>query len=373
MRVQNSLLPIGSLQCQYTLTSLHFGQPSDKKVYLQSSLHADELPGMLVLHHLQALLKRAEEEGRLRAQFVVVPVANPIGLAQVMMHDHLGRFDFLSGENFNRNFPDVSHALLDAVKDKLTDDSLHNQHLIRDKILALLEVLPAKTPLIAMRIALLKLAHDADIVLDLHCETEGVPHIYASYDHLETAQILGRCLGAQAMLMANSSGGGCFDEMLFKPWLYLRDYVGQGTPVTQSCFAATVELRGEQDVSHSLAMQDAKALFEYFCRINMIVSDDTLPVLAKSLCDPTPLAGSITVCAEQAGVIAYNVAPGMVVSAGDLLCEVIDPINAGVHQVNSPIDGVVYARSMKRYAVCGAALVKIAGRDELRSGNLLGP
>ncbi|MFO1072844.1 MAG: succinylglutamate desuccinylase/aspartoacylase family protein [Geminicoccaceae bacterium] len=51
--------------------------------YLRAALHAfDELPGVLVLHHLARLLAEAEAAGRVLGEVVLVPLANPIGLAQ---------------------------------------------------------------------------------------------------------------------------------------------------------------------------------------------------------------------------------------------------------------------------------------------------
>ncbi|MFG5408719.1 succinylglutamate desuccinylase/aspartoacylase family protein [Piscinibacter sakaiensis] len=75
-------LPGATPGTQRHLTSFHYG-PTDRgrKVYVQASLHADELPGMLVAHHLRHHLAALEAQDRLRAEVVVVPVANPIGLS----------------------------------------------------------------------------------------------------------------------------------------------------------------------------------------------------------------------------------------------------------------------------------------------------
>ena len=46
--------PLPALGTQRTLTSFHFGTAgTGEKAYIQASLHADELPGMLVAHHLR--------------------------------------------------------------------------------------------------------------------------------------------------------------------------------------------------------------------------------------------------------------------------------------------------------------------------------
>ena len=105
-RFDHALVPahIGSLR---SVTSLHYGTPGrGEKAYLQASLHADELPGMLVMHHLMQSLAEAEAAGRVVGEIVLVPVANPIGLAQGLLHGRIGRFEAASGENFNRGYPD---------------------------------------------------------------------------------------------------------------------------------------------------------------------------------------------------------------------------------------------------------------------------
>ena len=371
MRTEQHPLPAGSSNCHYSLTSFHYGQPGVQKVYLQASLHADELPGMLVLHHLRPLLAQAEAEGRLQGEVVVVPVANPIGLGQTFMHDQMGRFDFASGANFNRGFPDLSEDLITLLADSLSDDAQHNVRSIRAGMRQLLDGAECRTPLDAMRTGLMRLAHDADIVLDLHCDCEGAMHIYASSDHVATAEQLGRCLGARAILIADAIGGACFDEMLFKPWLRLREHFGALHPVPQSCFASTVELRGEQDVSHQLARADAQGIYQYLCDAGMIAG--TVPPLPAAVCEPTPLTGSVTARATEPGVISYVARPGDVLKSGDVICEIVDPLSGHAYAVTSAIDGVMYSRVIFRYATRGMELAKIAGTRAIRSGDLLGP
>ena len=52
---------------QRELVSLHYGTPGSAagKAYIQASLHADELPGMLTAHHLRRQLAALELEGRI--------------------------------------------------------------------------------------------------------------------------------------------------------------------------------------------------------------------------------------------------------------------------------------------------------------------
>ena len=93
----------------HRLTVLGFGSPgTGRKAYLQAGLHADEFPGMLVLRILAAHLAEAEARGEVHSEILLVPQANPIGLAQTETSFVSGRIENGTGENFNRNYADLS-------------------------------------------------------------------------------------------------------------------------------------------------------------------------------------------------------------------------------------------------------------------------
>ena len=80
------------------IVSFHYGDYTvGQKIYIQASLHADELPGMLVAHHLRRRFAELETAGKIRGEIVVVPVANPVGLAQTMLRSQVGRFEMATG------------------------------------------------------------------------------------------------------------------------------------------------------------------------------------------------------------------------------------------------------------------------------------
>ena len=108
---RHSLPSIGSGTTR-ELVSLHYGtrtgaRTGGKKVYLQASLHADEVPAMLVAHHLRGALAECEARGEIDGEIVLVPMANPIGLAQTVLGHPFGRFDLTTGTNFNRGYKNL--------------------------------------------------------------------------------------------------------------------------------------------------------------------------------------------------------------------------------------------------------------------------
>ncbi|KEZ64852.1 succinylglutamate desuccinylase, partial [Pseudomonas amygdali pv. tabaci str. ATCC 11528] len=175
--------------------SFHYGpQNGSGKVYIQASLHADELPGMLVAWYLKQRLAELESAGRLLGEVVVVPVANPIGLEQVLMDTPLGRYELESGQNFNRWFSDLGAQVGDDIEARLTADAEHNAALVRDSLRAALDAVPANTQLQSLRLTLQRLACDADMVLDLHCDFESVEHLYTTPEAWPKVEPLSRYL-----------------------------------------------------------------------------------------------------------------------------------------------------------------------------------
>ncbi len=365
-----------SLGRQTGVSSLHFGAGgSGRKAYIQASLHAGELPGMLAAHHLRALLEAAERDGLLCGEVVLVPVANPIGLAQRLDHRAMGRFELDSSENFNRHYPALAGAVFDAVKPRLSADPQHNVAVVREAIGAHLTQWKAANALHSLRKILVTLAHDADIVLDLHCDCEAVLHLYTETPCWPQMEPLARLLRARSVLLANATGGVSFDECFSALWWKLADKLRadpsmQACPIPQACASATVELRGEAQVEHGLARDDATAIFGFLQHAGII--GGAVPMLPESACSPTPLAGSQTVKASVAGLIVFAVRPGDTLRVGEPVAEIIDPIANTTHTVYAEVAGVLYARTDERYALPGDDLANIAGSVPFRTGDLLG-
>jgi predicted deacylase len=150
---------------------------ASKKAYIQATLHADEIPGLLVNHHLLRMLDEAEKRGDIKESIVVVPYANPIGLSQELLGTHIGRFNLATGINFNREWPDLIDLVGSKVDGQLSvDDAVENVKTIRKAILAALDEASSNKEEIRMKQILYRESCDADIVLDLHCDS-GKSHL----------------------------------------------------------------------------------------------------------------------------------------------------------------------------------------------------
>ncbi len=349
--------------------SLHFGQcQSGQKVYIQAALHADEIPGMLVASHLRKRLLQLEADGCIAGEIVLVPVANPIGLAQALQGAPQGRFDWPGGGNFNRAFHRLSEPLLARLEGQITSDPLQNRDRVRAEARHLLSQWQVKNSTQEMKQWLQTLAIDADIVLDLHCDNEAVPHLYANTDHAATAEQLGRWLGAEAVLLAHDSGDEPFDEACSRFWSDLRQQLGSAIPL--ACFAATLELRGQTDVSDAHAIQDAQALLDFLAEQGHLQHLPPRP-LPAARCQATPLAGVQALFAPAPGVVLFRHALGTELAVGDTVCELLDPDSGTRLPLLATVAGKLFARTHLRYVQRGMDLAKIAGPIAFRSGNLL--
>ncbi|SAK97151.1 succinylglutamate desuccinylase/aspartoacylase family protein [Caballeronia calidae] len=374
MQTRRTPLVSTTLGTSRELVSFHFGDAGrdGEKVYIQSSLHADETPAMLTAWSLKQRLAALETEGRLRGEVVVVPVANPIGLSQHVLGQFLGRFEANSGQNFNRAFPmPPADALIGRVGARFSpDDAAYNARLVRAALVEMLGEMRAKNEFASLRLALLTLASQADVVLDLHCSLEATMHIYTSPASWPAIEPLARYLGANGVLLATDSGGQSFDEVHALLWNDVRDRLGDKVPLGAPNIAATIEHRGQRDVDYDTAAHDADAIVDYLIARGVIEGGmKDAPPLAQAA---TPLAGSQQLTAPSSGIVVYRAKVGAVLKAGDAVFDIVDPLTDSVTTVTTSNDGVFYMRRAIRFVHAGAPMGRVTGVVAIRSGVLIG-
>jgi predicted deacylase len=299
----------------------------------------------------------------------VLPAANPIALGQFVLGDHVGRFDLYDGRNFNRDYPDLAEEVAGRLSGQLGLEAGENVRLIRAALARALDARTAGTPADALRLALLRTAAGADVVVDLHCDGEAEVHLYTHPATLDRILPLAALTGCRAVLVAEVSGGNPFDEALSRFWTEMARAL-PGHPVPHACASCTLELRGRSDVSRELGARDAGALLDYLVHLGAVAGSVTLPPLS---CAPAPLAGSEALVAPVAGLLSYPVALGEHVAAGRVVAEITDVHTGRVTPVRATTSGVFYARPATRIAEVGKRLGKISGPRPFRDGLLLSP
>ena len=347
-----------------------FGKPGARpKAYLQAAIHANELPGTMALHHLMPMLVAADRRGAILGEIVIVPTVNPIGLSQLVGNNHLGRYDFLGRDNFNRNWLDLSDAVADRAGRRLGRDAAKNVALIRAAALAALRAMKPVNELQTLRVEALKLSIDADIVLDLHCDMEAALHLFISRkDWPGTARALAADLEAEATLYNEPYPEALtFSGVNGALWPRLAALFPKAA-IPQACLSATIEYRGQHDVNHRLGAADAKNLYRFLVRRGLVAGRaGPLPRLKARA---TPIAGMDVGYAPRTGMLVYHLPKGARVRRGEAVCEIIDPWDAGGpkarRQLRARTDGILFSRKLDgRLVWPGAVLYRIAGARPL--------
>lgn len=419
-----------SLGTQREIVSFHFGEKQPRKVYIQAALHGDELPGMAVTWFLKQRLHSLESAGQLRATFTLVPVANPLALGQHWHGTHLGRFHTLSGQDFNRRFPSLGATLATELAHSLTQNETHNKRLIRDAIDRHFRDAIPKTELDAQRFTLMRMASQADLMIDLHCDWEAVPHLYTTPHAWPDIEPLARWLGSEVQLLAQVSGGEPFDEACCEPWLTLAERFGEQFPMPRGLLPVTLELRGVMDVSPEQAEKDADAIISALIEGGYIAPDEpavsvevAAPVIggdelvsvktgsedvvaisnngtglsapevvvaadeshvirehhiaeAQAACPalknpPIALSGCEYIHSPVSGLILHRKPLGAKIRAGEVVAEIVDPVTDQITPLVAEFGGLLYARHWARFATAGMLVVRLAGENAGRGGELL--
>jgi len=366
-QILSHILPSATPGTARMIKAHHFGEVGARpKIYLQAGLHADEWPGFLVLNKLIQLLTKADEAGLIKGEITIVPVANPIGLAQ-NFHGYIpGRFAFSDGGgNFNRNWPQLGDKVEKKIKGQITSNQDDNAKLIRQVMAEELKQLPETTELQGLKKTLLAMSMDADEVLDLHCSGEASMHAYVAQefeDHF--APLLAR-MGAKVALSELETGAHSFDETNVSVWRHLKNHYAHLVP--WGARSLTLELRGENDISQEQALGDAQAIFDYLSQREVI--DQVVETVDTSELHYYPLDAMDLVKAPCAGIVCYNKNIGEMVEVGEKIGEVVDLMADDVNQSSLPLiartNGVFFARLQRRLVICGEAIGKIAGKEHL--------
>ncbi|MER8828025.1 succinylglutamate desuccinylase/aspartoacylase family protein [Mesorhizobium sp. M0938] len=320
---------------------------SASSAYLQAALHAGELPGVVAIDALMPLLEEAEAEGRIKGNITVVPQANPIGRAQYHFGEHQGRFHLGTRTNFNRGFP-----LLAAPDTTLLPDT----------------TLATADQRLKTRLLQLSIGHD--IVLDLHCDDEGLAYLYVHASLWPDMADCAAAMGVDAVILWDEDTDGTFEGASIMPYLNVPADVAR----FDRRVATTVEYRGILDVDGALAGADAEGLYRLLVARGVIL-DQALPAPGDFTGIVAPLENIDMMPAPRAGAVLYDVKPGDRVAKGARLATIVHAPGeaSGRTEVFAPQAGVILTRRSRRIIRAGEDLLKLVGdrkSADARSGTL---
>lgn len=304
--------------------------------YIQAALHAGELPGVVAIHALMPKLRQAEAEGRILGNITVVPAANPVGRAQYLYGDLEGRFHLGTRTNFNRDFPLLGRPEKNA--------------------------LPPATPAAAVDVRLkrqlVELSVGHDIVLDLHCDDEGVPYLYVPAELWPAMQDCAAAMGVAAVVLWQGSSGAAFEEAAIHPWLQMPPADAR----LDRRVVATVELRGQRDVDSAFADSDAEGIYRLLATRGVIADEEAArPKPFTGVAAPIENVEMISM--PRAGAILFHVEPGQRVEEGARLATIVHSPGEpdGSVEVLAPQAGYILTRSMHRSGRAGDDIIKLVG------------
>ncbi len=353
---------------QRQLRVFSFGDPGARpKAYLQAGLHADEPAGMMILRELCKLLAAAEEAGEIKGEIVVIPMANPLGVDQALNSAVMGRFELRTGANFNRAWPDLVSGLADSVRKRIGKDADDNVELVRRELRRRIAALQPENPTMAQRIALARRAHDADLVVDLHCDDEALSYMMTPDALWDEAKRFAADVGVHSLQPnGHSDGAHCFDDCFLAPWQALNQEFGARVPL--ACRAFTFEMGGVLDVDPKQAGRYAQGFFRYLRRIGCIEG-------AAPRSRPNGLNEFRTfemLDSPTGGLLLYRQELGAWVSPGDVLAEIVDPtapdLDAPPAVIKASMKGCVVSRRLSRQVAFGDFVVMLAGHEQPASG-----
>ncbi|OHU86055.1 MULTISPECIES: succinylglutamate desuccinylase/aspartoacylase family protein [Pseudoalteromonas] len=295
------------------------GNGSGPKVYIQANMHGAEVQGNAVIYQLLEQLKQLT----LASDITLVPYANPIGCNQKSGEFTLGRFDPITGTNWNRMYHDHS-ALVSEFVDKHLHDSLDE---IKQQFRALLvgqtQTLldrPAHNINTGQRIALnlQRLAHEADIVLDLHTGPISAKHLYCP----EYAKASASYFDIEHVLLIPDEFGGALDEASFCPWWSLQQAFakrGRDLPVMVEAF--TVELGSQERIDLAEAKLDAQSILSYLTHKEVLLNSPYQPAnITRYGC---MLKDYVAYYAPMGGMVEYTAHLGAHVKAGETIAHIL--------------------------------------------------
>lgn len=266
------------------------------RTYIQAALHANELPGTALLHFLLEKLCQADEDGAILGDIAIVPQANPIGAAQAHFGELQGRFDLGSRTNFNRDFPLISLGERDGLLDEPDRYSAIDR----------------------LKRHLLDMALGAELVLDLHCDDEGLQYAYIDEAFWPEAADLAAALDMEAVFLSDGQSSA-FEEAVAHAWKHESE--GERRTALPGRLSVTVELRGTRDVYPDIALKDAEGMFRFLAGRGVVASTGAgLPAFAGKT---VPLDNIEMIRAPETGAILFHRNIGDNVEAGELLATIL--------------------------------------------------
>jgi len=312
----------------YSFKPAHKSGPN---VYIQANMHGAEVQGNAVIFQLLELLKTCD----IKANITLVPYANPVACNHKNGEYTLGRFDPITGVNWNRMYHFDESVIKPFAKKHVGASEVeikqHFEQLLTSQVEEKLD--HNRWGLTTgQRIAyqLQRLAYQADLVLDLHTGPISSKHLYCP----EYAQPSAKYFNIEHTLLIPNDFDGAMDEATFCPWWSLQQtlrglgreefMMGQGIFNKESY---TVELGSQEQIDLDVAKQDAESLLTYLQYQGVVGGDAYQPTpMTRYACY---LKDYKTLYSPMGGMVDYLAEFGKPLVTGEPLARILRMDNYG--------------------------------------------
>jgi uncharacterized protein len=313
-------------------------------VFIPASVHGAEVQGNLVLQRLFDELKAR----RFCGELLLLPLANPRATDLKLGTMTYGRFNPVTGHNWNRNYVDFTAPERFNIEQFAKDHHRLpiNDIRVRFKI-ALENAIDREINKRAVygecengyvNLRLQKIAAKADLILDLHTGPVACDYLYAP-EYLEIAS--GK-LSIPYTLIIPHEFAGALDEACFMPWVRLENALkALGiSGVLEQTEAYTVELQGEERADSEQADKQVQRLLHYLYQSRVLLDDPQINSKNQE-CFYSPLKNFKTYFAPAGGLAEFLLRPGEQFDQGASLVHIhrphdlLQPSPIAVQAINS--------------------------------------
>lgn len=339
-QISKEIMHVGEMASGAALTVPVYrikGSNKGPSAYIQANMHGAEVQGNAVIFQLLEQLKNLSLNG----DITLVPYANPVGCNHKNGEYTLGRFDPITGVNWNRMYHFDESQIQDFaqhhINSKAEDIEREFKALMLNEIEQKLDhnIYGLTT---GQRIAyqLQRLAHQADIVLDLHTGPISSKHLYCP----EYAKDSAKYFDIPHTILIPNSFDGALDEATFCPWWHLQEAflsLGRKFSITNTTMSSnvdgilkesfTVELGSQEQIDLDVAKEDALGILSYLQSQAVIHNQGFTPKpMTRYLCQ---LEHYKALYSPMGGMVDYLAEFGQPLAAGEPLARILRMDNYG--------------------------------------------
>lgn len=320
-------------------------------VHIQASVHGAEIQGNAVILKLMEALKGQEISGSI----TLIPLANPYATLNKHGTYTYGRYNPVTGHNWNRNYLDIVASSGFDLK------GFCERHLKtpwnETRVAYKTELGKTFKQYIAklkknnriqdnnrINIILQELALSSDGILDLHTGPTATRYLYCAEYEEELAKHM---LFRHVLIMPNEFAGA-MDEASFMPWVWLKnEFAKQGREVPIDVESFTMEFGSEETFRMDEGSKDVESILNYLRYKGLLPGEPSaIDAYYSKLEDYT------TIYAPRGGLVDYHFAPGDHFKTGDKLATFYqmrdidpeNPIESCSHDLIANCDGIIINR-----------------------------